>query len=126
MLARSRDLARPAVAGSGRPRLFYRNVAMARHATAGTDSHACCASAAKRGTSARYAARLASSCCLGNPTNENRGGSTTGVSATIRRSPVRERQLLRDAGCQRLLGRVLTPADDELAGGPDGTAAVLS
>jgi len=29
-------------------------------------------------------------------------------------------------GVNALLGRVLTPADDELAGGPDGTAAVLS
>jgi hypothetical protein len=29
-------------------------------------------------------------------------------------------------GVKPLLGRVLTPADDEVAGGPDGTAAVLS
>ena len=29
-------------------------------------------------------------------------------------------------GVNALLGRVLTPADDELAGGPDGTAVVLS
>ena len=29
-------------------------------------------------------------------------------------------------GVNALLGRVLTPADEELAGGPDGTAAVLS
>jgi putative ABC transport system permease protein len=29
-------------------------------------------------------------------------------------------------GVNALLGRVLTPADDEVAGGPDGTAAVLS
>jgi len=29
-------------------------------------------------------------------------------------------------GVNALLGRVLTPADDELGGGPDGTAAILS
>ena len=29
-------------------------------------------------------------------------------------------------GVNALLGRVLTPADDELAGGPEGTAVVLS
>jgi hypothetical protein len=32
----------------------------------------------------------------------------------------------RTLGVNALLGRVLNPADDEVAGGPDGTAAVLS
>jgi len=53
MLARSGDSLRPGVDCSGRRRLFHRNVAMARHATSGTDSHARRASTANRGASAR-------------------------------------------------------------------------